>query len=308
MIDKPPVEKKFYTRMMDSYRRRAIYVPFLNTCIRTTLATKATFDFRKIARLGESDSEAIRKWYDDHRFFFGFAVPRSGTTFLANFLNSVVERDIVQHEPNINDYYYQSKAIQSEAAAADYVEKYRLYEIYYRLQGYSFDTYGEINPFLRRHCKALIRSLPEAKTFHLVRNGKSVLRSMMSRELLAANDPMAKLIRPAPNDPYSAGWGARPRFEKLCWMWQEDNRFMRETVGHTVKFESILSDYDYFCGELLQHVGLSVDREDWAAHTARVNNRTPVYRMPTFDEWQPSEQEAFERICGEEMAANGYSV
>ena len=93
MIDKPAVEKKFYTRLMDSYRRRAMYVPGVNTCIRTILATKATREYRKIARLGAAESDTIGRWYGKHRFFFGFAVPRSGTTFLANFLNSVVERE-----------------------------------------------------------------------------------------------------------------------------------------------------------------------------------------------------------------------
>ena len=116
MIRKPVVEKRLHTRLMDYYRRRPIYVPFLNTLIRTTLVAKARRDFKKIARLGTRDSTAIDEWYRNHRLFFGFAVPRSGTTFLASFLNSVVERDIVQHEPNINDYYYQALAIQSEAA------------------------------------------------------------------------------------------------------------------------------------------------------------------------------------------------
>jgi hypothetical protein len=81
----------------------------------------------------------------------------------------------VRLEPNINDYYYQARAIQDEADASAYIEKYRLWAIYYRLENYSFDTYGEINPFLRRHCASLVRSLPEAKTFHLVRDAKDVL-------------------------------------------------------------------------------------------------------------------------------------
>jgi hypothetical protein len=308
MTNKPIVEKRLYTRLMDVYRRRPIYVPFLNTLIRTTLVTKAKLEVRSIGGRGLREAGRIEEWYRNHKFFFGFAVPRSGTTFLADFLNSVVKQDIVQHELSINDYYYQALAIQSEAAATEYIEKYRLYEIYYRLRPYSFDTFGEINPFLRRHCKALLQVLPEAKMFHLIRDGKNVLRSMMSRELFAFNDPMAKLIRPAPQDPYAEEWGSMSRFEKLCWLWQEDNRFMRETIGHTVKFELLVSDYEYFRTRLLEHVGLSVTHDDWAAHTPQIINKTPTYRMPAFEEWDPAERHAFDRICGDEMAANGYSV
>jgi hypothetical protein len=308
MTEKPVVEKRIYTRLMDAYRRRPVYVPFANKLIRTTLIAKAKLEVRDVSNRGAAESDVIRDWYGNHRFFFGFAVLRSGTTFLARFLNQVAENDIIQHEPNINDYYYQALAIQSETDAADYIEKYRLWEIYYRLQGYSFGTYGEINPHLRRHSAALVRSLPEAKTFHLVRDGKGVLRSLMSREIFAFNDPMGKLIRPAAHDPYHSRWKSMTRFEKLCWLWQEDNRFLRETIGHTVQFEKLLSSYDYFCSELLEHIGLTVEREDWAAHTAQVNNQTPVYRMPSYESWESADREAFERICGDEMVANGYSV
>jgi hypothetical protein len=95
---------------------------------------------------------------------------------------------------------------------------------------------------------------------------------------------------------------------RTCWLWQEDNRFMRQTVGHTIQFGRILSDYDYFRTELVEYIGLSIRQEDWSTHTARVKNKTSVYRMPSYESWESAEREAFERICGDEMAANGYSV
>ena len=50
-----------------------------------------------------------------YEFFFGFALYRSGTAFLANLLNNIDHEIIVQHEPNVNDYYYYGREIQTRS-------------------------------------------------------------------------------------------------------------------------------------------------------------------------------------------------
>ncbi len=305
---KPVVDKRYYTKLMDFYRHYPIYIPFLNRIIRSRLSRKVKIDLAAIQENVIGNEKDIENWYREHEFFFGFALYRSGTTFLANLLNNIDHEIIVQHEPNVNDYYYYGRAIQSDSDAICYLKDYRLNEIYFRLNPYTFKTYGEINPFLRRHCKTLKALMPQARFFHLIRNGKDVLRSLMSRELFSFKDPMAKYIYPSTDDPYSEKWDSMTRFEKLCWMWSADNRMMREHLQHTIKFELLLSDYDYFKMKIIDFLEISISSEQWEKCVTEVKNQTLKYRMPAYDNWSKEQRESFERICGEEMEINDYRI
>jgi hypothetical protein len=128
----------------------------------------------------------------------------------------------------------------------------------------------------------------------------------MSRELYGRNDPMKGLAVPPPGDPFRERWPRMGRLERVSWMWQADNRFMRSHVDFTVQFEHLVADYGYFHDRLLAPLGLSIDQESWRSRMARVTNATPRHRMPVYDDWSAGDRAAFDRICGEEMRACGY--
>lgn len=304
MTDKPRVEKQLHTRIMDRYRDAAIYIPGVPSLIRGLLIAKAEWQYRH--GHDRTPSAQVDAWLTDKRVFFGFGLFRSGTTFLANMLNETVADAVVQHEANVNDYWFYTRALRSPQQAQAYIDSYRLAELQQRLRDTPCRRYGEISPFLRRHAAALRQQLPEAPMFHLVRGGRAVVRSLMSRELFAPHDPMSAAIRPPHNDPYAAAWSGMSRFERLCWLWAADNRYLREQIGHLVQFERLLVDYDYFDHRIARHLGLHIDQADWAVQVARVKNPTPRYRVSEFEDWPSAWREAFERICGDEMTACGY--
>ena len=304
--DKPRVTKRRSARVMDVYRFSPVPLPFLKAPLRSFLVARAERSYAKMAD-AEVDLAAMDRWYQEHTFFFGFAVFRSGSTFLANLLNETLPSDIVLHEPNLIDYYFYTLALQDGDAARRYIENYRSREIFSRVAKYSFGTYGEINPFLRRHCRA-IHALPTGvRTFHLVRDGRKVVTSLMSREIFDTNDPMTRLVYPPTGDPYGESWANMSRFERVCWLWQADNRFMREATGHTVQLEGVLGDYDYFRQQVLDYLGLSVPEADWRRYIEHTRNRTPRYRLRAHRDWTAEQHSASDRICGDEMAACGYS-
>lgn len=303
---KPKVEKRLYTRLMDLYRHNDIYIPGFNAVTRTMLKTKAESHFKNISRLGELNSDAINSWTASKRFFFGYGVYRSGTTFLADFLNRNVPNTIVQHEANVNDYWYYAKAIHSEVDARQYAIGYRRPEIYFRLKDLEFDVYGEINPFLRRHCMAMKTAYPEAKHFQIVRNPENVLRSLMSRELFDRKDPMAAVIFPPKDDSYSDKWETMSRFEKLCWLWMADNCFIRENTDHVILFEKLRTDFDYFNEKVLKFLEIEMSADTWDTQISAVYNSTPRYTFPKYAEWSAEHKKQFETICGEEMSYYGY--
>src|ERR1035437_7201254 len=133
-MNKPEVKKRYYTRLMDIYRRYPVYIPLLNPLIRFTFSTKAATDLHFIKKRYQEKELEILDWYFGHQLFFGFAVFRSGTTFLADFLNQHLPDTIVQHEANVNDYLYYANALQNEAGAYIYIKEYRLKEIYHRIE------------------------------------------------------------------------------------------------------------------------------------------------------------------------------
>jgi hypothetical protein len=302
------IKKRYYTRIMDVYRKKGIYIPGLPTLIRTALRVKVAKDRLKINAFCRAGEKEMREWFDGKSVFFGFGLIRSGTTFLANFLNQTVPDAVVGHETNVVDYWYYPLALQSEAEAEKYIHDYRLAEIFYRMRSWQGDLYGEINPFLRRHCRALQKHLPQARFFHLVRDGRKVVRSIMSRQTLDRTDPVGHLIRPPRDDPYAPTWEKMSRFEKICWLWQSDNRYMRESTGTTLSFERLVTDWDYFKSGLADYIGIHIPQEVWQSYSKRVGNPTPTFRMGQWSSWASLERDQFIAICGNEMKACGYEI
>lgn len=300
------VERPFYSQVMKIYRETAIGIPFLPFLIRMGLRSKIALDRLRISLLYRGKEAEIKEWFERTRVFFGFAIFRSGTAFLATFLNQVIRDAVIEHEANVDDYWYYHLALRSEAEAEKYIRDFRLAEIYSRMRRRREGLYGEINPYLRRHYKALRKQLPKARFFHLVRDGREVVRSIMSREILDKTDPLRHLIEPPAGDPYVDHWKAMDRFEKVCWLWQSDNEYLRENVGATLQFERLVTDYNFFRTKLIDHLGVEVSQDIWEKYTRRIGNPTQVFRMDRWSQWSDSEKEIFRKICGEEMQACGY--
>jgi hypothetical protein len=300
------VERRFYSRFMAAYRKRALYIPFFPTLLRAGLRLKIANDYGKVKIFSRGKEEEIKQWFGRTEIFFGFAIYRSGTAFLATFLDQVVPNAVIKHEANVNDYWYYHLALQSQTEADKYIRNFRLAEIYYRMHNRPESLYGEINPYLRRHVKALQKQLPGARFFHLVRDGRNVVRSLMSRELLDRTDPLGHLTYPPPDDPYAKQWKNMNRFERICWLWQCDNRYLRENVGVTLQFEKLVTDYGYFKTKLTDHIGIDLSEATWREYTHRVGNPTQVFRMDQWSGWSDAKRESFRAICGNEMGASGY--
>ena len=295
------VKLRPYSRLMHWYRWNDVYIPFFNPAARMALRAKYLNDKRQIEQYYKGREVEAELWFKKTPLFFGFSSPRSGTVFMTDLLLNEIKDGIIEHEANIVDYPHYAQAIQSQEDAYQYIHDFRKKDIYYRSQGKKVSVYGEVNPFLRMHCKAIARVFPKAKLFHLVRNGKSIVASVMSRDKLGRKDPMSVLIYPPKDDAYYDGWKNLSRFEKVCWQWQFTNRFMRENLPHRVYFEKIRSDYDYFKTEVSDYLNLPISQKSWENYVSVPKNATPKQRFPKPKDWAKEQHEIFERICGEEM-------
>jgi len=249
----------------------------------------------------------IEEWTSTKNIFFILAIGRSGTKFLADLLANA-EGVYVVHEPVKEDFQAYQDAFHNNEKARDYIERFRKKEIYLRARGKQIDTYGEVNSVLRRHCNALREAFPQANFIHLIRDGREVIRSMMSRKTMTLEDLNTRLIHPKKGDSWRKQWPEMNRFERLCWYWQVENHYLRNSIRYTVQFEKLISSYNYFKEKLLDALRLSIKEDVWRLTINTPKNATKRYIIPHWSDWDTKRREAFEKICGTEMKKNGYTL
>ena len=249
--------------------------------------------------------EQLDIWMESWNYFFILGFGRSGTAFMANLLNHSPGA-YVFHEPVIEDFYAHVQAHYSPQKAIRYIRGFRKREIYTRTCHLFPGIYGEVNGALRCHAGAIKEVLPRATLIHLVRDGRDVIRSHMSRRTMTIKHPLSISIHPTKLDPWKTNWNKMDRFSKICWSWQEENARLRKTVGRLVQFERILSSYDYFYNEVLEPCSIFIDKKDWEMAISTPRNTTSNFKMPRWEDWSHAQQMRFNEICGEEMRNCGY--
>lgn len=255
----------------------------------------------------QTEEEDVKAWTESVNVFFVLSIGRSGTAFIAHLLNKS-PRTYVVHEPVIADFPAYLEAFRDEHSAQRYVQDFRKWEIYARAGKPGITTYGEVNSILRRHHQALQRAFPNAAFIHLIRDGRDVVRSMMSRRIFTYKDPITSLLRPREGDPFNNRWSSMSRFEKVCWYWQTENKFLRNSIGNTVQLEKLVADYDYLHEKLLRPLNLDIPREAWERGIDKPKNATQHYQIPHWSAWDSETVATFEAICGHEMLKAGYDL
>lgn len=298
-------KRRWYTKVMNWYRDTPLFIPLFNEAVRPTMRAKYFLD-RRIVNFYCAGKEAeMDAWFDKIKMFFGFSSIRGGTVFLSDMFMRELKNAHIEHEANVDDYWTYHKVLQDDQYALDYIRNFKRKDIYYRCD-HSIDLYGEINPMIRIHCKAVKQVFPKAKLFHMVRDPRDVIRSIMAKEILGPKDPLGILIKPRSGDPYFEQWPQMTRFEKLCWQWQNDNKMMRANIDHYTRFEDMLSDYGYFKEKILDYLGLHIPQEIWERYVNKPRNATRRHRLASWQEWDKDQLRTLERICGEEMAHYDY--
>lgn len=250
-------------------------------------------------------NEQVEQWIGSKRFFFILAIGRSGTTFLAHLLNMAADA-VVFHEPIRSDIDAYRRAFFSPDDAERYIASFRKKEMYLRTRKADFSVYGEVNSLLRRHCQPLRRHFPAAGFLHMVRDGRDVVRTMMSTDALKPGFMWTWWLRPHESDPFFAQWHTMDRFAKLCWYWRVENHHLRTSVGNTVKFEEVARNYECFEQRILRPFGLVMPQSVWKQEVGVQRNATSSYQIPHWRDWDAHHTRMFETICGDEMRANGY--
>ncbi len=249
----------------------------------------------------------IEKLFEDKNIFFILSIGRSGTKFLANLLDKAKNTYIV-HEPVRSDHRAYQEAFHSEKKALSYIENFRRKEIYLRAKKREFFTYGEVNSILRRHYTALNQVFPKATFIHLIRDGRDSVRSMMSRKTMTPLDLNTKKIFPLDGDPWKLKWSKMSRFERICWYWQNENKYLNKYFEKPIKFEEIISNYHYFNKNILEPLNIEISEDTWLKEVNEPKNVTINYKIPHWKEWNNEMINSFNKICGSIMTKNDYNL
>ena len=97
-------------------------------------------------------------------------------------------------------------------------------------------------------------------------------------------------------------------FEKVCWLWTEENRYLRTHISTTVRFERLLQDYEYFRAHLLEPISAEVAPDTWRRYCQERHNPSPTLSFPHWRNWTREQRRIFEEMCGAEMEAQGYEL
>jgi len=226
---------------------------------------------------------------------------------MAHFLDQAPGAHVC-HEPVLEDFYAHLRAHYNPNAADNYMQGFRKREIYQRTRHMTPGIYGETNSNLRCHANAIQKAFPGAPILHLVRDGREIVRSHMSRRTMTIRNPFSMNIHPMESDPWKSKWAKMDRFSRICWYWQEENSRLRKNIGKTVQFEKILSSYEYFQAEILEPCHLNIEKKAWETAIASPRNTTSSFQIAKWDDWSQEQKQIFKEICGNEMEQCGYTL
>jgi hypothetical protein len=236
------------------------------------------------------------------KVFFILGMGRSGTKWIADILNTAKNARVI-HEGVASDDFAYLMAFENPEGARGYFRKFRFRHTSAKINlavADGLDVYGESNGILRRHAGAIKRFIPDAELFHLIRDPRLVIPSIVSRRAFTKKSIATYGL-------YSSvpGWKRLSRFEKICHLWTEDNKFLRKHIGHRNRliFEKLVTDFDYF-KNLCDRLEIKIPRSRWKRFKRKKINslKSSGYksRMNPFPDWSSAKLVQFDLICGKE--------
>jgi hypothetical protein len=242
----------------------------------------------------------------DTRLFFIVGMGRSGTVFLSHLLDRVPECAVYHEAPGdrnalVNAYWDPDKAGKHLGGSRQRLVAARIIRSNCRV-------YGEINSYLRHHVDAL-RAYWQPTILHLVRDGRSVVRSLMNRIAFSPADGYhTGRLAPLCGDPLADRWPDVGRFERVCWYWAYANRYLLERKLAVIRFEDVVRSYDQFERQVLQPLELGLPIEVWKSETLKSRNVAKDTSFPAWKDWTREQRHQFETICGPVMSDLGYAI
>lgn len=249
------------------------------------------------------------------KYIFITGMGRSGTTFLASLLKEVKNAHVGHEMIGQREFWLLSWYLSETSYTEAYLQRTKA-----KIESsVDKDYYIDVSPYLQYVTDDLRKTFQSEAVLHLVRHPKEVIRSLYTRR----NEKEVHLLPKDKND--IQRWLDADRFEQICWNWKHAVGNLLSKNLPVIRFEDIISNYDYFNEKLLKPFGLTLSEENWSnAKNKKVNKtRGMIYRflyskikgkafqpdeLPEYDSWPESYKIVFMEHCGPAMKQLGYAI
>ena len=245
------------------------------------------------------------------KYTFITGMGRSGTKFLGSFLG--IDTNVYSaHEYMGNREYWlvswylgdkYSKVILKNAKSK--IESEVKKEVFIDGNAYSADS-----------TEALKDVFGGSNIFHLVRNPKKVVPSLMIRR----DD---KGIHKIPKTEQEIeAWTNMSKLEQVCVNWVQTTEDLLKSDAKILQFENLIKDYNYLLEKVLIPLDLNISEEQYNNHKSKKVNQTrgwlyrflyakykgkqQISKTITFEDFDTKQREQFYAICGPTMEKLGY--
>lgn len=208
----------------------------------------------------------------------------------------------------------------------DVKKKFQRRRIFVQRDLYANNQYNYLgsNPALWALLPIIREIMPKAKIIHIIRDGRSWIRSVYSRKInnegyLKKNrhGHVWKFTTDAVNyDLYYGEWQNMNMIERLAWIWKTKNQLIVNTIKDdansiTIKYEDIFnrSTNNHGMSNLIDFISEDVSIELASNHAnafERKVNDTKKFLLPPYQYWTIEQKNSFEKIAGEFLRQMGY--
>lgn len=249
------------------------------------------------------------------KYIFITGMGRSGTTFLASLLEGLKESHTGHEMIGQREFWLLSWYLSDTTYAVEYLRRVRE-----KIEmGSQKNFYIDVNPYLQYATDDLNKAFQPESILHLVRHPKEVIRSLYTRR----NDMDIHLV--PKNKIEIEQWLDADKFGQICWNWKHAIESLLSKGIPTIRFEDIVTDYNYFNEKLLKPFGFSIPEETWSILKNKKVNKThgSFYRflyarlkgknfqpdeLPAYPHWPAHYKKVFIEYCGPAMNQLGYSI
>lgn len=133
---------------------------------------------------------------------------------------------------------------------------------------FSRDYFIDVNGFLQNSIMGLREVFQPECIFHLIRDGRKVVRSIYTRR----SDKNIHLI--PKNREEVEMWLAADKFKQVCWNWTTTTLNLYTQGTKLIKFEEITKDYEYLKVKFLDPFGFELPCLKWQNFISKKKNKT----------------------------------
>jgi hypothetical protein len=177
-------------------------------------------------------------------------------------------------------------------------------------------TFIDVNGYLSDSVESLNTVFNDAMVFHLVRDPKKVVPSLMIRR----DDRGIHKIPKKHNE--IKAWTTMSKLEQVCTNWVQTTEDLLSTNAELLLFERVVKEYDYVSDKLFTPLKIDISKAQYEDYKSKKVNKTRgwlyrylyakykgkqhVGKAITFEDFDDKQRELFYTICGPTMNKLGY--